>query len=95
MTTSYFYLALTPTGALPIYYSKSFTITYDDSSSTDLDDKQRAKVIAFRNAIGNPSNYNNQWSLEYDDSATANQDRTSEISALRTAGKQVLTPTWP
>lgn len=92
--TSYFYFALTPTKTdLPIYYSNCFTISYINDG--DLRSQQNDKEVDFRNFIGNPSNYNGQWSAPYYDLESASNDRRSEINALQNDGKSVITPNWP
>ena len=94
MNKKYFYLALTPTNREPAFiYSKSFSITYEDSS--DLVSQQSDYEKQFRIFNGNPPNYNAQWSTGYADKITADTNRTFEINALQSSGKIVKTSDFP
>ena len=94
MTTDFFYLALTPTvNGAPFYYSVIFSITYIDNNN--LTDQQNDYVINFRGFVGNPINYNPQWSKGYNDAASADVDRSGEITSLTNAGQIINTPNWP
>jgi hypothetical protein len=91
--TSFFYESLTPTGNAPVIYSNIFSLDYADPK--DMGNQQAAFDTGFRNAVHNPANYNSQWSAAYSTQTEADQDRTSEITALTAAGKIVSTPNYP